>query len=355
MCSYVHFLDIIMRMQKQEQLSGIEVSVSVLAQMFSYLTSQDADVEEFLRSLDLDPDEIGSPDTYLPLETYLLIEEAAAEYVEDPYFGLHMGEHVEAGSWSILGYMMMNCSTLGEAFEKSTRYQRIIGNLIEGKASIGWGKIKVKLVTPPHTPDMPRHCFESALASTVTMMRTLTGKQLNPQEVTFNYPEPESKSEYERVFQCPVLFDQTDTSMSIDIGIINTPITHANPDLLGYFEQYAQEFLTEMERQSEYTQAVTRILLNHMDDESMTIRKVAKELAMSVRTLQKRLKEEGVVFSELQQEVREKLAKKYLREDYTVENITYLLGYSEPSTFRKAFKKWSGHTPKEYREHAYTG
>jgi AraC-like DNA-binding protein len=350
----MHFFDIIVLMQKPKELSGFEVSVSVLSQMFSYLNSQNVDVDRFLRSLDLDPDEIDSPDTYLPLETYLFIEQAAAEYVEDPYLGLHMGEHVEAGSWSILGYMMMNCNTLGEAFEKSARYQRIIGNLIEGKASIGWGKVKVKLMTPPQTPEMPRHCFESALASTVTMMRTLTGKDLSPVEVTFSYPEPESLEEYERVFRCPVLFDQPHTSMTIDIGIINTPITHANPELLGYFERYAQEFLAEMERQSEYTQAVTKILLARMNDESMTIRNVARELAMSVRTLQKRLKEEGVVFSELQRDVREKLAKKYLREEYTVESITYLLGYSEPSTFRKAFKKWSGYTPKEYREQAYS-
>ena len=77
-------------------------------------------------------------------------------------------------------------------------------------------------------------------------------------------------------------------------------------------------------------------------------------MAVSVRTLQNRLDTEGVVFSELLQEIREKLAKKYLHEGYSVETITYLLGYSEPSVFRKAFKKWSGITPKAYREQAYS-
>jgi AraC-like DNA-binding protein len=86
----------------------------------------------------------------------------------------------------------------------------------------------------------------------------------------------------------------------------------------------------------------------------MSINKVAKEMAVSVRTLQKRLESEGVVFSDLYKEIRQRLAKKYLRENYTVEQITYLLGFSEPSVFRKAFKKWSGVTPREYRESTLT-
>jgi AraC-like DNA-binding protein len=86
----------------------------------------------------------------------------------------------------------------------------------------------------------------------------------------------------------------------------------------------------------------------------MSINKVAKEMSVSVRTLQKRLEKEGIAFSDLYKDIRQRLAQKYLRENYTVEQITYLLGFSEPSVFRKAFKKWSGITPREYREGALT-
>jgi AraC-like DNA-binding protein len=75
-------------------------------------------------------------------------------------------------------------------------------------------------------------------------------------------------------------------------------------------------------------------------------------MAVSVRTLQKRLEAEGVVFSDLLRDIRQRLAKKYLRENYSVEQITYLLGFSEPSVFRKTFKKWLGVTPREYRQGA---
>lgn len=330
----------------------ITVSVTVLSQMFLYLKSLRVDIDAFLRSIGVEPGMVKAPDTRLPVDTYLLIQDKASDYVNDPYFGLHMGEFAEAGSWSILGYVMMNCKNLGEAFEKSGKYSRIIGNMIEAKAELRLNRIRVVVFTPPHAPKMSRHCYESTLSSSVHMMRTLTGVHISPLEVTFIYPQPESTFEYERIFGCPVKFGRKENSMTLDWGLVNTPIRMANADLLEHFEQYAQSLLDEMQRRDEHTRAVTRIILSRLDDESLSIEKVAKEMAVSVRTLQKRLEDEGVVFSDLLRDIRQRLAQKYLRENYSVEQITYLLGFSEPSVFRKAFKKWSGVTPREYREGA---
>jgi AraC-like DNA-binding protein len=318
--------------------------------MFLYLTSLNVDVDAFLLSLGIDPALVKSPDEYISVEAYLRIQDSAAEYVNDPYFGLHMGEFAEAGSWSILGYVMMNCKTLGEAFEKSGKYSRIIGNMIEGRAEVKFKKVRFVVFTPPHVPKMSRHCYESTLSSSVRMMRLLSGVQVNPLEVTFIYPEPESIAEYERVFCCPVKFGQKENSMTLDWGVGSLPVRLANSALLEHFEKYAQDFLAQMERNDKHTRAVTRIILSRLDDEDLSLQKVAKEMSVSVRTLQNHLEAEGVVFSDLLRDIREKLAKKYLHENYTVEQITYLLGFSEPSVFRKAFKKWSGFTPREYRE-----
>jgi AraC-like DNA-binding protein len=329
--------------------SGIHVTVALLKQMFLYLAARQIDSDEFLRSLGIDPAPFKSPDGYMSIETYLHIEDAAAEYTQDPYFGLHMGEYAEPGSWSIIGYLMMNCKNLGDAFEKSARYSRVIGNLIGGEAQFRFNKVRVISTVPPYAPKMSRHCFESAYASGVRMMRTLTGLELNPLEVTFEAPQPESITEYERVFRCPVYFGHKNNSMTIETKLLSTPILLPNPGLLAYFENYAQQFIAQMDRRDEYTQAVTRIILEKLDTENLSIKQVAKEMAVSVRTLQNRLKEEGVVFSDLLNDIRQQLARKYLQEDYPVEEITYLLGFSEPSVFRKAFKRWEGVTPREFR------
>jgi AraC-like DNA-binding protein len=186
------------------------------------------------------------------------------------------------------------------------------------------------------------------------MARSLSGLPLNPLEVTFIYPEPENRAEYERIFRCPLRFGHKHNSLLLDMSMGNLPIRMANPSLLEHFEQYARDFLAKMERNDETTQAVTKIILSSLDDESLTIEKIAKSMSVSVRTLQNRLENEGVGFSDLLKDIRQRLAQKYLRENYSVEQITYLLGFSEPSVFRKAFKKWSGVTPREYRESSFS-
>jgi len=330
----------------------ISVSVTLLSQMFVYLTAKGVNVDEFLASIGMDPGGLKSPDARVRVDTYLFIQEEAARRINDPYFGLHMGEYAEAGSWSILGYVMMNCKTLGEAAEKSARYSRIIGNMIESRTELHFNKVRVILFTPPGCPPQSRHCYEAALSSSIRMMRLLSGQPINPLKVTFVYPEPPDISEYTRIFGCPVLFGQKDTSMTLDIRLGNMPVRLANPDLLAAFEQLAQNQLADLDRQGEYTRAAARIIISHLDDEKLSIETVARQMAVSVRTLQKRLEEEGVVFSDLLREIRQRLAQKYLSENYSVEQITYLLGFSEPSAFRKAFKKWAGVTPGEYRQRA---
>ena len=148
-------------------LQPIEVSVTLLSQMMIYLSSQKVEPEAFLKSLGVDPQLVKSPDARLPVETYLHIQESAAEYTGDSCFGLHMGEYAEPGSWSILGYMMMNSKNLGEAFERSARYSRIIGNMIEGRVEPHLKKVRAIFFTPDNVPEMSRHCFESTFSSTV--------------------------------------------------------------------------------------------------------------------------------------------------------------------------------------------
>jgi AraC-like DNA-binding protein len=261
-----------------------------------------------------------------------------------------MGEFVQAGSWSILGYIMMNSKTVGQAFEKANRYSRIVGDLVHTQPESRSNRIKFIYSAPAHAPNMSRHCFEAAITSSVCMIRTITGIKLQPLEVCFTSSQPERMEEYERVFGCPVYFEQKENSLTVDESIIRTPILMPNPELLEHFENYAREFLTTIDRRNEYTHKVTKLILSYLDEEKISIESIAREMNVSVRTLQNRLQEEGVIFSELLRDIRVKLAKKYLQEEHSVETIAYLLGFSEPSVFRKAFKKWSGVTPKEYRD-----
>ncbi|MBN1472656.1 MAG: AraC family transcriptional regulator [Syntrophaceae bacterium] len=330
----------------------LTVSVAVLSQLVRYLSHLKIGIEPIFRAAGLAAAVLDSPDSHISLESYIAVEDEAARVSGDAYFGLHMGEFVEPGNYSILGYMMMNSRTLGEAFEKSARYHKIIGNMITPVVRPGLKTVKIIFTTPKNAPVFSRHCFETIFSSMFVMMRNLTGREVNPVEIGFTQEAPSSTAEYARVFQCPVLFGQKCNYVVLSYSIASIPLLQPNPDLLRYFEDYAREMLAGIENQNTVTQQVTRHIIAKLDNKSISLAGIAKEMSMSVRTLQNRLKDEGTVFSELLEQTRENLAKKYLQKNYTVEEITFLLGFAESSVFRKAFKKWTGATPGEYRQMA---
>lgn len=336
-------------MNKSKAEQNYSVSVSVLEQINRYLIQKGVDTNNFFKSVGIDPKILLAPDERITVQQYVAIEEQAALITNDECYGVHMGQFAEAGNWSILGYMMMNCNTINDAFRKFEKYSVIIGNLIRGEYHTGTNTVAIVLSIPENAPEISKHCYQGYFSSMVRLARTLSGKNINPLEVGFTYKKPDYINEYERIFGCNVLFEQEQNYLILSKEVVETPVISPNKNLLEYFENYAKEFLAKLEP-SKMTYKVKHLLLSNMDDDNMTIRNVAKKLAVSVRTLQAHLKKEDTEFSELLRSTREQLAKKYIKENYSVEDITYLIGFSDPSTFRKAFKKWTGFTPKEFRE-----
>lgn len=328
----------------------IHVSTSILSQILIYLKTRNIDPQDVLENAKLNRSLLDSPDSVIPIATYLKIEAEAANLSMDPCFGLHVGEYAEAGSWSILGYIMMNCKTLGEALQKTCRYSRIIGNLVEPQIFIEEDQVSIRYTSVLHAPLPTRHCMESSLSTSIRLMRSLTGKRIIPLNVKLSFPQPETTAEYHRIFGCVPNFCQPENAIILDKSILEIPVLVPNQQLLTYFENMASDLLTQLERRDEFTREVTNIILAHLDDESLSIEFTADQLAISVRTLQNRLKAENVIFSDLLGEIRSKMAQKYLREQYTVEQITCLIGFSEPAAFRKAFKRWTGLTPRIFSQ-----
>lgn len=325
------------------------VSVGILSQLTLYLRKLNIDVDSLFASLGMDASLLTSPDAQIPFDDYIALETRAAEVADDPFFGLHMGESIRPGHYGIIGFMMMNSSHLGEAMRKLGRYNRLIGTVIRASIRLGFKNVRLILSVPADAPTLSRHCIECAAASLVTLARHLTGADVRPLAVSFTGPAPRDDSEYRRVFGCHVCFDQGESALVLDPKISALPVLSPNKELLAYFEDYAQSYLREIEESGACAARVTKILLSHLDQRTVRLKDVARAMSVSSRTLQKRLREEGVVFRDLLFETRRSLAQKYLRENRTVEEISYLLGYAEASVFSKAFKKWYGQSPKAYR------
>ncbi len=328
----------------------VEIAISFIFQMLRYLSSVGIDPDQFLKEAGVNITQTDSPDSRVSIQQFYRIQENALLVTDDKTFGLHLGEFVEAGSWSILGYIIMNCSNLSGALERICRYQEVVGNFIQiGMTASDNQAILTFDVIMPDSKNI-RHCYEAAVSSVVNMIRSVAGKDLRFYSISFQHESTDNLNEYNRILACPVLFNQNATQIVFDKKDLDTPISMHNPRLLELFEQHAKQHINLINSDNYYTRKVNALILEWLADGTPGIDRVAKELSLSVRSLQTRLNEEGVTFRWLIENIRKELATCYLKEKhFSIDDITYLLGFSEPSIFRKTFKKWTGVTPGYYR------
>jgi len=294
---------------------------------------------------------LNNIDNKIPLEEYYCLLDSAIDMTGDPYFGLHMGETSNTEDLSIFGYIISSCHTIRDAFEKVGKYYGMIGSLLYIYIQIEGDRVKIVYDMRKHFPNKCiRHCIETGLLNFYNMVRNIASRPVAIREVWMKSEPPENISEYNRIFNCPVLFNQPVSALVFPSKILDIPLRYPNPTLLALLEHHANSFLSKIDENDYLSRKISLLLFKKIQGERSTIEDIADNLGMSVRNIQHILKKEGITFREIYNNVRKELAKSYLAEKhYTIDDISYLLGFSEPSVFRKAFKAWTGMTPGNFR------
>ncbi|MBN1626053.1 MAG: AraC family transcriptional regulator [Deltaproteobacteria bacterium] len=327
------------------------IATAILQRLFAYTSKIGINTDDLLKEANVDRSILSNPDNKLPLEYYYAVLDAAIEMTGDPFFGLHMGESADVGDLSIVGYIMASCRNVGEAFEKAGQYFGIIGSVLNIYWRVEEDSAKFIYDMRKHFPNnCIKHCVDTGLSNFYNMIKSIARDPVDIKEVWVKAERPEDTSEYKRIFKCPILFKKDIAALVFPPDVPNIPLRHPNPALLGLLEHHANSFLSKIDENDYYSRKISLLLFGQIQGANPSIEDVARDLGMSVRVLQKKLKEEGATFSEIATNVRQELAKSYLAEKrYSIDDITYLLGFSEPSVFRRAFKAWTGITPGHYR------
>jgi AraC-like DNA-binding protein len=182
-------------------------------------------------------------------------------------------------------------------------------------------------------------------------IRLMAGSRWAPVEVQFAHPAPADSSEHVRVFRAPVSFDYPTNAFVIERELFDRPVPAADAQLYPILRRYLDRVLKEMPREEGLLVTVRRAIGEAMRDGDPTLAQVAKKVAAGPRTLQRQLKDHGLEFKRLVDDTRHRFSLNYLRDrKHTLTEIAFLLGYSEVSAFNRAFKRWTGSTPSEYRK-----
>lgn len=288
---------------------------------------------------------------YAREQVYRLWGKLAAR-LDDPDLGLHIAEaEADQTSVGVLEYSARHAPMLGDAFSRVERYGRLVHDGADFRF-VRKGDIGTLSYTLPDLPDGPnRQAAEWAAASWVLKGRAFTGQDFAPLRVRFRHRAPARITEHERIFRCPVDFGDELTEVTFTGDVLDLPVKGADRGLGQVLDTYAAELVERLPAHNTIEDRVRHYLIKALSTGGdPSLQAIAKALAMSARTLQRRLKDDGLTHRELVEEIRQSLAMKFVDDDsLSIGEIAFLLGFSEPSAFLRAFRRWTGTSPGRMR------
>jgi AraC-like DNA-binding protein len=267
----------------------------------------------------------------------------------DQQFGLRLGSHINISSQGIFGYALMTSATVGDALKLLIRYSRAILPSIQIEVRQHDGRVDV-LVEATHLPlELERFYCEVLFAAIIHNGSLLIGDRAVVATLELDYLAPNEAEQYWQLFGPDVQFSGQRCALSFDEASLGIAITTANPVAQDIFRRECDRLSALDSRYGRVSERVQQVLLQS-GSEFPTAAAVALQLHMSESTLQRRLAQEGCRYQQLLDQVRYRLAKEYLvGTTLPVAEIACLLGFSDTTNFRRAFKRWSDTTPSDFR------
>ncbi len=291
---------------------------------------------------------LDNPEARVPHDAVMRLWQEAVADRGDPDIGLHVAEAAAIESFDVHAYAVFASATLREGLQLACRYQRLIHESTELSLTPGTGGAWLRHTLPGGFA-VPRPSAEFLLTSYVRLGRIASGSEWEPLEVRFAHPAPQRDAEHRRLFGAALRFDSGENSVLVADEVLNTPCPQANVGLLDVLERHAGELLARSPKDSTLSAKVRAHLVSVLSGGAPSAVQVAAHFRMSVRTLARRLENEGTSYKHVLDQLRRERATALLRERRaSIAEVAFLLGFADVSAFYRAFKRWTGTTPVDF-------
>jgi AraC-like DNA-binding protein len=318
------------------------------------IRSAGRDSARVLHSVGLDPALLEDPDARVSTDLASTLWREAVTVTSDRAFGIHAAETLRPGVFDVLDYAVRSSPTFGEGARLYHRYIRLLNT--GACTTLEVGPERVEMTFSFEGAPLPPVWIEFILASWVVIGRQTTAQDWAPLEVRFAHPRPKSIVEHRHLFRCPLRFSADANAVVISRETFELPQVAADVGLCAVLERHARELFRDLPVSGTLTDQVRHMIRDELDRGTVSMETIAARLHMSVRTLGRRLSDEGTTYQNVLAEIRRQLATRYLREPkLSVDEVALLLGFSDVAVFRRAFKRWTGLTPGEFRGFGRTG
>jgi AraC-like DNA-binding protein len=316
------------------------------------LAASGVDAEALARRAGIDPAVCDVEGARLPLSQTTRLWHLAVEATGDPAFGIQAARYVRPRTFRGLSLAILSSATFGEALDRVVRFAPVVMNpAVRATCAERDGHWEVSLVLAPDGPEPAHESVEAIFACLVRTARFLVGCGSSPLRVDLRRPAgPRATSEpFERFFRCPIRFGSDRYRMVFGADLVNERVLTGHGDVARSADQVVRTYLADLQCAGGVTDQVREALAVLLLEGEPSSSAVARRLAVSCRTMQRRLQEEGVTFRDLLAEVRIRLAKQMISvEGLPVHHVADRLGFSDTASFRRSFKRLTGMTPGDF-------
>ena len=325
-----------------------------IANIIQFAAQQGVDSRRLLALTGKKMEELCAEELMMEAPVYNSIVEETEALSGDDLFGLHLGEYLSLSAAGLIVQIAQSSNTVLDALNYMVEYANLgcqaLPFQLKELDNVWELSIRPNALWLEQSPKSVRHTMDGTLVFTLREFHTLTRQKYYPNRIHFAYPRPKKLAEYERIFNCSLRFNQPLTAIYLDKKQVAEKVVTSDYRLLQLLVQYAQDKLAKMEGQLGFATVVKQSIINLVKPQFPTIEQVAANLNLSVRTLQRKLKEEGLTYKVVLDELRKEFAIDYLKnKQLTVKEIAYMLDYAEPSSFIRSFKRWTGKSPRAFR------
>jgi AraC-like DNA-binding protein len=301
------------------------------------------DVPSLLRAAGLSPSELEDPDARIACAAVGAVFGVAQQRQPLKNLGLRLAQETPLGAYPLIDYLIVTSSTVGEGMRRYARYSLLTGAPVHIDIREDERPIRVLI-------DFPGGGSEYTISLTLLHLRREAAGTLRAESVSFAH-QPDDRAAFEEVFGCPVRVNAPWSGFTLSAEAWQLPMRRRDPILQSVLERHAADVVAKIPAGDDVVSQLRRVLARRVAGGETSVSATARDLGTSVRTLQRRLATTGISYQELLDQSRCEAAERHLADaTLSIAEVAWLIGYSEPSAFHRAFKRWRGLSPQAFRQ-----
>ncbi|ESQ86066.1 hypothetical protein AEAC466_02440 [Asticcacaulis sp. AC466] len=334
-------------------MSAATVSAGYTRALLDFAISKGASRRHLLERAGIAPSDLDDQDKRLPLSAFIALVRAGQVLCDSPALALQFSEGTRFEAFSIVGLICQSAPTMGEALKQLNRFNKLvieIDGLTDGDRFQLTPRADGLWLEDRRPADAFPELTEAAFSRFICEVARHYGDTPFVKQIHVTHARPAHAAEYARILKVPVTFDSERNAMQIDASWLSLEINIANRYVFGIFSEHAEALMKSLESSKTVRGRVESLMIPHLHTGDLGMDSIAERMGLSRQALYRKLAAEATNFEQVLDDLRHRMAVHYLSgEKLSVNETAYLVGFSEPSAFSRAFKRWTGTSPRAHR------